>query len=896
MSIKNLNIFFNPQRIAVIGANEDDTSIGYHIFKNLIGQGYKGVVHPVLPGFRGVQGVEAYPTVTAIPHPIDLALVATPPESLHTVLKDCGQKGVKGVTILAPDYTFRVSQSALINEQIKKLSAMYGCRVLGPNSLGFVRPAMNLNASLYPVMPKKGNIAFISESGIFSSAFLEHAISKNVGFSYFISLGSKLDINIADTIDFLGGDGGTRAIFLFLQTINNGRRFMTAVRNFARTKPIVVVKPGKADLLSVLSLADAEPLAEEDLIYEAVFKRAGCLRVHSIVDLLYMVETIAKQNRPKGKRLLIISNCSAPSEMAMDALKSMGGELASPTPKTLKKISAGLSIQRELSNPLSLLADASAADYQVAIDNGLHDSNVDGILVICIPFPGIDSKKIAETLASAAKKSPQIPLFSTWLGEGTVLDEIHFLNNSGIPTYYTPEQAVKSFMYMYQYDYNLKLLQETPEIIIKDFSPRLDVARNIISGCIEEKRFTLHADEAGEILKLYGIPVIETIRVSNADDAVSASRRIGYPVAMKIDSPRSSSITREEKVFIHLNHDHEVRKVFTLLQDLLVSLSDPEALVTVQPMVTRRGYELIVGAHKSVSFGSVISFGLGGKYLHAERDYSIGLPPLNQTLARRMMEESKIYLYLQKRDSLQGGLRFLEEILVRFSQLIIDLPRLGAIYVNPLILMDDSCIVRDAAMHIDKNLPKEYHWAKGDLCPLHLSIPPYPFKYEKSVSLKDGTTLRIRPIRGEDEPALCRFFEVLSEESVFFRFGQRRINMPHDHLARFCQVDYDRDLAFLAVVGDDEEVIIGDVRLNRFADLESAELSFVVSDQWQGKGVGSMLMDFCIMVAKEIGLKTLLMEILKGNTKMFRFGYKYDFQRLPGNKDDDMEELQLDIE
>ncbi len=895
MSLKNLEIMFNPQRIAVIGASEDDTSIGYHIFRNLIGRGFKGIVHPVNPAMRGVQGVEAYRSVADIPHPIDLALVASEPESLHAVLKDCGQKGIKGVAILAPDYSSRLNQPALINEQIKRLSATYGCRVLGPNSLGFLRPALNLNASLYPEIPKRGNIAFISESGIFSTAFLEHAISKKVGFSYFISLGLKLDINIADIIDFLGGDSGTKAIFLFLQTINNGRRFMAAVRNYARTKPIVVVKPGKADVFSLLSLSDSDPLNEEDLIYEAVFKRAGCLRVNSIVDLLYMVETIAKQSRPKGKRLLIISNCIAPSEMAMAALKGMGGKLASPDAATLKTIGAGLTVQRELHNPLYLLADSSAADYQVAIENCLQDKDVDGVLVICIPFPGIDIKKIAETIVVSAKNHPQIPLFATLFGEETVLDEIDFLNNNGIPTYYTPEQAVKSFMYMYRYDYNLKLLQETPENIIKDFSPRLEVAKNILGRCMEQKRFTLHDDEAGEILKSYGIPVLQAIRVSNVEEAVCASQSIGYPITMKIDTAEGGSLTREEKVLFHLTNDHEVRKAFVVLQDFLVSLNDPEARAIVGPMVTQGGYELMIGAQKSLSFGTVITFGLGGKYLRAERDCSIGLPPLNQILARRMMEETKIYLYLQKLDSFQGGLRSLEKLLARLSQLIVDLPQIGAIEINPLILMEEYCTVQDVTMLIDESLPKEYRWSKGDLCPLHLSIPPYPFKYEKAVSLDDGTALHIRPIRSEDEPSLRRFFETLSAESVFYRFGQRRINIPHDYLARFCQVDYDRDLAFLAVIGREEEVIVGDVRLNRFADLESAELSFVVADQWQGKGIGSLLMDFCIRVAKEIGLKTLLMEIMKSNTRMIQFGYKYNFQLLPGNKEDDMEELQLRV-
>ncbi len=891
MSLKNLDILFNPRRIAVVGANEDEASIGFHLFRNLIGKGFKGIVHPVNPDMGGVQGVEAYPSVLDIPHPVDLALVATEPRSLPAVLEDCARKGIKGMVILAHDHESRIGRSPPISDRIRKLSALYGCRVLGPGSLGFLRPAINLNASLYPKLPLQGNIAFISESGIFSTEFLEHAISKKVGFSYFVSLGAKQDINIADTIDFLGGDGGTRAIFLLLRTINNGRRFMAAVRNFARTKPIVVVKPGKGGGYSLF--AEPHLPAREDLIYEAVFKRAGCLRVDDILDLLSMVETIAKQNRPKGKRLMIVSNSIVPAEMAIDALQAMGGLLATPGQETLTGIGAALPAPGKPFGrpaPLYLPPGASAEDYRSAIESCLQAPEIDGLMVICTPFPGIAARKIAEVIVAAAAKRPAIPLFSTWFGEETIQDDIDFLHNYGIPTYYTPEQAVKSFMYMYRYDYNLKLLQETPDVIIRDFAPKLAVAKHIISGCLDRKRYTLHADEAGEILRSYSIPVIDSIRVDDADEAVQAALRLGHPVAMKIDGEQER---RPEDIVLHLENAPAVRQAYAALRERLAPQAGKAAII-VQPMVEKRGYQLLIGAQKSRNFGTVIFFGLGGKYYEAERDHAYGLPPLNQTLARRMMEETRIYPYLQQLGALQVGLRALEEMLVRFSQLVIDLPQIGSIAINPLILTADACLVRDVSMRIDESLPKGYKWAQGDFCPLHLSIPPYPFKYEKDFTLIDGTVVHIRPIRGEDEPALSRFFEALSEESVFFRFGQRRINMPHDHLARFCQVDYDRDLAFLAVVGGEEE-IIGDVRLNRFPDLESAELSFTVADKWQGRRVGSLLMNFCIRVAKEIGLKTLLMEIMKGNTPMIRLGCRYGFERILNNRDDDMEEMYLEL-
>ena len=892
MSIKNLDILFNPQRIAVVGASEDDKSVGYHLFRNLIGKGFKGIVHPVHRSMGGIQGVEAYKSVGDIPHPIDLVMIAINAETLPAVLGDCGRKGVKAVAILAPGHYSQNSSD--LSEEIRRLSS-HGCRVLGPNSLGFLRPATNLNASLFPEIPQQGNIAFISESGAFSSIFLEHAIKKKVGFSYFISLGEKLDVNFADLIDFLGRDGSTTSLFLHVQSINNGRRFMTALRNFASSKPIVILKTGTSAACSLQSSTDCGCLVTEDLLYEAVFKRAGSLRVESIIDLLDMVETIAKQNRPKGRRLMVITNSIAPSEMAVDALQTMGGLLAAPGRNTLQAISCHLSINRELLNPLQLPADASAEDYHASVSMCLRDGMVDGVLVICIPFPGINLQKIAESIVSAAESNPNTPLFTTWCGEESSLSAISFLNSKNIPTYYTPEQAVKSFMYMYRYDYNMKLLQETPEVLLKDFSPKLSVAEKIIQDSLLRERFVLYADEVAAILGAYGIETMKTIIISSADEALCAARQLGYPAAIRIYSPNAGAKFLTNRVFHILRDDHDVRTGFAAVHDLVLSLQDPDAALMIQPMPVPLGYSLAIGARKSSSFGTTILFGLGGEYLRAEKDYSIGLPPLNQTLARRMMEETKIYRHLLENTAFHGALGYLEELLVRFSQLLIDLPQIAEIELNPLRLTDSEGIVETAAIHLDRDLPRAYRWAKGDLCPRHLSIPPYPFKYEKNVTLKNGTKIHIRPVRGEDEPMMREFFESLSEESVFHRFGLRRINMPHKHLARFCQVDYDRDLAFLAVARDAENIVIGDMQLHRFVDLETAEFSLTVADSWQGYGIGAILMDYCITVAGDIGVKTLRMDVLKDNWRMIKFGHKYHFRKLAGIEGDDMVEMELDI-
>ena len=895
MSIKDLNIFFNPRRIAVIGACEEKESIGYFIFKNLIGKGYKGTVYPVHPERESIQGVQAYKTITDIPQPVDLALVANQPEKVLTALHECGEKGVKGMIMLAPDDNYRIGHSGDFSEQITKIASSYGCRILGPNSLGFLRPGINLNASLYPEMPPAGNIAFISEGGIFPTVFMERAISKQVGFSHFISLGSKLDINFSDIIDFLGSDTRTRAIFLHLRKIRNGRRFMAALRSFANTKPIVVVKSGKVDRVSLLPITDSGSLAKEDLIYDAVFKRAGCLRVNDMVDLLYMVEATAKQKRPGGNRLLIISNSVAPSEMAIDALKEMDGVLADISQATLKVLGEKLAIERELFNPVFLRADASAGDYETAIEACLQENTIDGVLLICIPFPGIDLKDIAEKIVSAAKKNPGVPFFATWCGEQRAVCSIKLLNDNGIPTYFTPVQAVKSFIYMYRYDYNLKLLRETPEVILEGFKPDFDTANSIIATCLEQRRFSLTVDESAGLLKAYGIRMLERVKVKNENEAVRTAQLLGYPVVMKIHSAKVCDKFQKGGVLANLTDERKICDAFKILKSRILDLDDPEAQIIVQPMMNTIGYLLAVGAKKSMNFGTVIVFGLGGEYLKAEKDFSIGLPPLNQTLARRLMEETNIYRYFQNIPSFHLGLKYLEEVLIQFSHLVIDLPQIEEIDINPILLTEERGIILDADIHLDKSLPKEYRWTTGDLCPLHLSIPPYPFKYEKDCMLKDGTSLKIRPVRGEDEPELRHFLESLTDQSFYFRFCQQRNTMPHEYLARFCQIDYDRDLGFFAISHDSNE-IIGDVRLNRFADQELAELSFVVGDQWQGKGVGALLMQYCLAAANEIGVKMLIMEILTENRKMIEFGRKFGFELVPFDEDEEMVEMTLHIE
>jgi acetyltransferase len=884
MPVKNLDAFFKPRSIAVIGADENPNSPGYFIFRNLIGKGFKGVVYPVNPNLEAIQGVEAYKSIIYIRRPIDLAIIAVPVGSLLKSLEECGQKDVKGVLILAPDFEKRVKEYQDLESRIKQLSLFHGFRVMGLNSLGFIRPGMSLNASLFPKMPQKGNIAFISQSSTLSAALLDRAMSKNVGFSYFISLGTyissetMIDITVPDLIDFLGVDPETRAIVLYIQHIKDGRDFMTAVRSFANTKPIVVAKSGKFDLSAQGALTYSGFLAREDKVYDAAIERAGAVRVDEVLDFFYTTETISKQNRPKGKRLAIITNARGPSMITVDALLKMDGELANLGEGTLELLRKYIPPLYHPQNPINLQKDASPADYEAAVKICMNDRGVDGILVMHVPFFGSKPREIAEAVVSVAKSNPYIPVFTTWMGEEQVTSSRELLNNKGIPTFYTPEQAVRSFMYTYHYDYNLKLLRETPEMILKNFFPDIERARGIIHKASDEGRMVLYMDEMKVILETYGIPVIETVKVESEEEAAEVSDRIGFPVVLKIDSIKIFHKLEKGGVHLNLKDKESVRDAYRKIREIASSLGDPEARVVIQPMVTKHGYELVIGAKKDPTFGSVIIFGMGGELIEAMGDYSVELPPLNQTLARHLMNGTKIYRYIMTMDAFKKGLRFLEEILVRFSQLIIDFPSIKEIDINPFFIMSKDGIALDSSILLDEEILKGGKVFKEELCPPHLSICPYPFKYVKGVVLEDGTQVVIRPIRPEDEPLIYELFTTLTEETVVFRFGQRLGDMPHERLVRYCQIDYDRELAFVGEVRNEEcETIIGDVRIIKMPDLEVAEVGILVTDLWQNKGLGTHLLQHCIEAGWDSGVRVVWMEILRDNYKMIDFAKKFGF-------------------
>lgn len=886
MPVKNLEYFFNPKRIAVIGANEDKSSIGYCIFKNLLGKGFRGSVYPVNPETEAVQGVEAYHKITHIRREIDLAILAVPPEELPRTLDECGVKGVKGVIILCFDFKKRVEDSQLLQTKISQASQRYGFRVLGPDSLGYIKPGINLNASLFPQLPPKGNIALIAQSATLSSALLDWAVSKNIGFSHFISIGAKIDIKLADLIDFLGVDPETRAILLYIESIKNGRRFMTAVRSFASSKPIMVIKSGKFDVSAHVALTHSGYMAGEDKVYDAAFERAGAIRVNETLDLFYLAETLSKQRRPKGNRLAIVTNSGGPAIIAVDTLLQLEGELATLSTETQDALKSRFRHLKYVQNPVDLFIEASPKDYETAVGNCLKDKEVDGVLVIHTPSYLSNSKEIAEAVASAAKTYPYKPIFTTWMGGERALPSREYLSDQGIPVSVSTEQAVKSFIYMYRYDYNLRLLLETPEVILKDFEPDEYRAEEIIRKASEEKRLLLNLNEVKDVLLSYGIPVIPTKVVQTYEEAVEIAEFIGYPVVLKIDSQKILHKTESGGVMLNLRDRNAIKEAFQQLQHLAASLNDPRAQVIIQPMVLKRGYEIVIGAKKDPTFGSVIVFGTGGVIHEAMEDYSIGLPPLNQTLARRMMNKTKIFRHLLKQKDFESNLRYLEEVLVRFSHLIIHFPHIKEIDINPFFVSSDDSFVLDANILLEADVLEGFVPIRGAFCPPHLSICPYPDQYIDVIKMREGLAAVIRPIRPEDEPLMEELLKNSSEQTLTLRFFGKMADMSHDQLTRYCHVDYDREFSFVAITRNGgRERIIGEARMSRLPDLESAEMAVMVGDQWQGQGIGKTLCLHCLKIAKELGIKKMYMEVLQVNARMLHSAEKLGFRKISSDED-----------
>ena len=872
MGIEKLNKLFNPKRIAVIGASDREGSIGAKILGNLIGVGYKGAVFPVNAFRDTVHGVTAYPSIIKIPRVVDLAIIAVPAHTVPQIVEECGEAGVSGIIICSAGFREVGEEGILIERKILGFQKKYGIRIIGPNSFGIMRPKANLYATFAAEKARPGKIAFISQSAALCASALDWASEAQVGFSAVVSTGSMLDVDFGDLIDYFGADSQTKSIVLYVESIKNARKFMSAARGFARTKPIVVVKAGRFKETAIPTLSHSGFLGGEDAVYDSAFRRAGVVRVDTMIDLFNCAEALAMQPNPTGPNLTIITNAGGPGIMATDQLIAKEGKLSQLSPETIQGLKNILPPYCCTVNPIDILEEATPARFKDVMELCLKDQNSNGFLLIYAPQATSDPSTVAEAIVELSQQT-QKPILTCLMGQDSRCGEARrFLQRNGIPTFPTPEQAVSTFMYMYRYTQDLELLYQTPEELAEE-STNSEALKSILKQSISQGQNVLGLCDSLRFLAAYKIPTLKTSVATTPDEAEILASKIGFPIVMKALSPQVTHKSKIGGVILDVCSTLEVQVCFDELAKKVQKIGENAEFqgVAVQPMIGRKGYELLIGSKKDFQFGSVVIFGRGGSEAELFKDVSIGFPPLNQVLARRLIEDTTIYKHAALSE-FPLNVKALEEILVKFSQLVIDFPDIKEIDVNPLILDGNVAVAVDARIVLDLNYSTQDIGSHE-----HLVIAPYPSKYSSNWKDKNGSLVHLRAIKPEDEDKFNELFKSLSPQTMRFRFFEIIKELSHETLTRYCNLDYDREIAIVAETQGNKQ-IIGVSRLILDPLGKSGEFAVLVGDQWQGFGVGFKLMDSLIKIAKDKSLERIYGFVMANNDKMLnlcsRLGFK----------------------
>jgi acetyltransferase len=883
-----LDVLFKPGSVAVIGATEREGSVGRAILSNLQIAAFQGRIYPVNPQHATILGMAAYPSVRDVPEAVDLAVIVTPAATVPAIVRECVNAGVKSGIVISAGFRERGTDGQALEAQIAHELRRGHMRLLGPNCLGVMNPRFGLNATFAQTIARPGNVAFLSQSGALLTAILDWSLREQVGFSGFVSTGSMLDIGWGDLIDYFGDDPATQSILIYMESIGDARAFLSAAREVTLVKPIIVLKAGRSDAASKAAASHTGALTGSDDVLEAAFRRAGVLRVNSISDLFYAAEVLSKQPRPRGPKLTILTNAGGPGVLATDTLIASGGELATLSEQSLDALGRFLPAHWSHGNPIDILGDADPERYQRAAEIALADPNSDGLLVILAPQGMTNPAEVAERLRPHAHAHGK-PLLASWMGGAMVASGEVILNGAGIPTFAYPDTAARIFTLMWRYAYNLRGIYETP--VLAEGPEEESEARRKIRVIIEDARgrgrTLLTEYESKQLLTLCGIPAVETRIARTEEDAAAAAAAIGFPVVVKLHSETITHKSDVGGVKLNLADAAGVRQAFRAIESSVAERAGRESFqgVTVQPMLKATGYELIVGSTTDAQFGPVVVFGSGGELVEVYRDRALALPPLNTTLAHRLLEQTRVFKALSGvRGRKPVDIPALEALLVRFSRLIVDNPGIKEADINPLVASADQLIALDARFVLhDKSV------ASVDLP--KPAIRPYPVQYVSPWTMKDGNRVTLRPIRSEDEPLMVKFHEALSERSVFLRYFQLSKlsqRVAHDRLRRICFLDYDREIALVADhtapdTGEHEILAIG--RLSKLHGRNAAEVALLVRDEYQHRGLGIELLRRLIQIARDEHLDSVQAYMLRENVEMRGLIEKLGFRVEPADED-----------
>ncbi|EMQ2848032.1 bifunctional acetate--CoA ligase family protein/GNAT family N-acetyltransferase [Proteus mirabilis] len=863
MSQRGLEALLRPKSIAVIGASDKVGRAGTTMMKNLLSGGFNGPVFPVNPTRNSVSGVFTYPSIDKLPQVPDLAIICTHHRRNLELLEQLGQSGCKAVIVLS-------AQSEQF-QAIKTLCQQYHIRLLGPNSLGLLAPWQGLNASFSPLPVKKGKLAFISQSAAVANTILDWAYYRNIGFSYFIALGDNQDIQVDDLLDFLARDSKTSAILLHLEHIHDARRFMSASRSASRNKPILVIKSGRTQKAQLL-LGDTPSY---DVAYDAAFQRAGLLRVQDTHEMFSAVETLSYMTPLKGEKLMIISNGSAPAAMAVDELFLQSGKLAQLSADTQQQLQAIVQDTSAIRNPLNLGDDTTVERYIRAVNCLLDSHDHDALLLIHTPSAIAPSIETAQKVIEAINKHPRrkwLTLFTNWGGEYSSQQSRKLFSEAGIPTYRTPEGAITAFMHMVEYRRNQKQLKETPALPL-EIKMNTQQAHRCIEDALDKKQYRLDTHQVQPIMEAYGFNTLPTWIAHNAQEAVSIAEKIGYPVALKLRSPDIPHKSEVQGVMLYLRDSNEVESAAHAIIERVSELY-PQAKIQgllVQSMANRAGsQELRVAIEQDPIFGPLILLGEGGVEWQIETKAAVALPPLNMALARYLVINAIKSGKLQPRSALQPlNILSLSHFLVQVSHLLLDCPQIVRLDIHPLLVSGNDFTLLDVAMELSP--------IEGDPHQ-KLSIRPYPNELEETFFLRDNKPCFIRPILPEDEPLLKTFINQVTKEDLYYRYFSEISEFTHDDLANMTQIDYDREMAFVAIrhPHDDPE-IIGVARAMADPDNQQAEFAILVRSDLKGNTLGHQLMMKLINYTKAHGIKRLTAITMPENRNMISLAKKLGF-------------------
>ncbi|MGO9200532.1 MAG: bifunctional acetate--CoA ligase family protein/GNAT family N-acetyltransferase [Limisphaerales bacterium] len=875
-----LDSIFSPKVVAVIGATENKGSVGRTVFQNMGRGGFGGTVYPVNPKRSSVLCVKAYPSIAAVPEKVDLAVLTTPAVTAPGIIRECADAGVPAAVIISAGFKETGPAGVELEQKVMAEARRGKMRLIGPNCLGVMVPHNGLNATFATTIALPGSLGFISQSGALCTAILDWSLRENVGFSSFISIGSMLDVNWGDLIYYLGDDPNTKSIILYMESIGDARAFLSAAREVALTKPIIVIKVGRTEAAAKAAASHTGSLTGSDEVFQAAFRRVGVLRVETIAELFHMAEVLAKQPRPAGPRLTIVTNAGGPGVLATDMLIGSGGRLAELSAQTMEEFNKLLPPAWSHNNPIDILGDGGPDRYAKAVQIAAADPGSDGMLVILTPQAMTDPIGTAQQLKPYAK-IPGKPLLACWMGGRDVEPGEDILNESGIPTFKYPDTAARAFQYMYRYTCNLRALYETPALVADQSTDAASRAKagTLIQNVRKQGRTILTEFESKQLLSAYGIPTVDTRVALTEAEAVKLAEEIGYPVVLKLYSETITHKTDVGGVQLNLRNALAVRRAWNAIASSVEKRVGKEHFlgVTVQPMIDLNGYELIIGSSPDAQFGPVLLFGTGGQLVEVFKDRCLALPPLNATLARRMMEQTLIYQALKGvRGRKPVNLAALEELLVRFSQLVVEQPWIAEIDINPLLASSEQLIALDARVVIYGKDMTEDKLPASAIC-------PYPTQYVGPWTLKSGTKVVIRPIRPEDEPVMVKFHETLSEESVYYRyFTQLKLDqrIAHERLTRMCFNDYDREIPLVAERKDPKtgaSEILGVGRLSKLRGLNEAEFALIISDHWQRQGLGTELLKRLVQIGRQEGLERIRATMLKDNHAMQRVAKRVGF-------------------